>query len=56
MSMPAKAISVEAVTTEGVVPEVVMAAEGSSLEVVPTEVPAEVPKYPRTPQPRPTLT
>jgi len=56
MSMPAKSMSAEAVTTEGAVLEVAITAKGASSEVAPVEVPAKVPKSPTTPWPRPTPT
>ena len=54
MSMPAEAMSVEVVTVEGAVPEVVSEAEGVAPEV--SEVLSEVPKSPRMPRPKPTPT
>jgi len=53
-STPTEATSIEVVTAEGVVLEVVSEAEGAALEVV--EVLAKVPKSPRTPRPKPTPT
>lgn len=47
---------VEAMTAEGVRPEVSMEVEGSTPEVAPTEILAEVSKSPRSPRPRRTLT
>jgi len=56
MSMPTEAMSVEAATTKGVVPEVHMAAEGATPEGAPAEIPAEIPKSPRMLRPWPTPT
>ena len=56
MSKPTKSMSVEVMTTKGDVLEVAMEAEGATPEVVPTEGPAKVPKSPKTPRPRHTLT
>lgn len=49
MSTPEKTVDIgEVVTTEGVVPEDVMEAEGTAPEV------SEIPKSTRSPKPRPT--
>jgi len=53
MLTPIEAMSAEAVTAEGAVPEVAMAIEGVSLKVTSADVPTEVPKFPRMPKPRP---
>ena len=49
-----EAMDAEVVTTEGPMSEVVMEVEGATLDI--TKVLAEVPKSPRMPRPKPTLT
>jgi len=56
MLMPTETMSTEAVTADGVVPEMAMATKGASSEVAPTKIPIEVPKLPQSPRPRPTPT
>lgn len=56
MSMPTEVMYIEAVTTEGAISEVAMAAEGAAPKVAPIEVSIEVLISHRTPSPRPTPT